>query len=316
MTALDPIALKQALAGDPAAREALGSWCLRHAFDVAFIVLGRIPNRETVAEDVASEATYKALANLDGFDPNSHFTAWLNTIVRNCACSYFRRETRGLPPGVYQRWAHDFLALSREELEAMIDDAAGLDAASRGALLERIERDVRELSYDEFMQRSYSGPAERVLERVKEGLRSFVGLEPISLNAQRDEESLDDALVEQSPTEAGLMQEEFVAEVNARLATLDPLCRRLIRWFYLERLRMAEIARLEQWTERTAYRRLKRCAAAFRARLTSDGYFAEFARGSALPVTEICRNALEANGASRGARGGVPRQMTTGARDG
>jgi RNA polymerase sigma factor (sigma-70 family) len=283
-----PEELERALRGDPEAREALGAWCLRHAFDVAFIVLGRVPNRDTIAEEVAGEASMKALANLHRFDPATHFTAWLNTIVRHCACDYFRREARALPHTLYQRWVQEFVTTHQREWEARV---AGMpDEPSARALLQRIGRDLYGSSYSQFMQLSYPEPAARLLEQVKEALSAYLGAELRALSGLEMEEWVEEVPSDEEPAETGLMQEEFVQQVNARLSELEPLCRRLIRWYYLQQMKMTEIARIEQWPERTAYRRLEKCEAALRDCLTRDDYFSEFAgRAGVPPITAIPR---------------------------
>src|SRR5262249_24486507 len=116
--AAEPI--EQALRGDLAAREALGAWCLQYAFRLAYVDLGDVPNRAALAEEAAGEVSLKAITNLDQFRPGTRFDFWLHQILRNSLRDHFRREDRGIPAAVYQRWVHDFLATYRPELEELI----------------------------------------------------------------------------------------------------------------------------------------------------------------------------------------------------
>jgi RNA polymerase sigma factor (sigma-70 family) len=275
--AAEPI--EQALRGDRAAQEELGAWCLQYAFRLAYVDLGDVPNRAALAEEIAGEVSLKAITNLDQFQPGTRFDFWLHQIMRNCLRDHFRREDRGIPAAVYQRWIHDFLVTYRPELEALIQRECGQEAsASHQALVERIATDLRAGTYHQFVRRvSYEGPAGAVLSRVKRWLKSFVGLEWLPLYEHDGEgEWADASLVDEAPIDAEMMQQEFIEQVNEHLAGLLPICRRFIRWYYLDHLRMSEIARLEDVSERTAWRRLEGCSANFRERLVASGYFAEW----------------------------------------
>jgi RNA polymerase sigma factor (sigma-70 family) len=282
--------LAKAIEGDPAARDALGAWCLSHGFDLAFILLGRVANRDLLAEEIAGDASVRALASLHRFEPGTHFSAWFHTIVRNCVRDHYRQQEKSLPRRIYRRWVHDFFAAYRAELDAMIAEAPEYDAGGRLALLQRIGTDLNARTYHEFLALSYPGPADRVLGRVKEWLRTFVGLEVVSLYAVDSEgDWTESQIASEDSTEGDFMQRELVAQVNAHLAFLRPLCRRLLRWYYLEELRVPEIARLEQLSERTTYRRIESCSSLFRTRLAGDAFFSEFAgrlssTGDATPV--------------------------------
>jgi RNA polymerase sigma factor (sigma-70 family) len=276
--AAEPI--EQALRGDRAAQEELGAWCLQYAFRLAYVDLGEVPNRAALAEEVAGEVSLKAITNLDRFQPGTRFDFWLHQIMRNCLRDQFRREDRGIPASVYERWVHDFLAGYRSDLEALIQQECGQEpSAPHQALLERIARDLREKSYPHFVRLRYEGSAGAVLNTVKRWLRSFVGLEWVPLyECDEEGEWVEAGLLSEEEIDAELMQQEFVQQVNEHLAGLQPICRRFIRWYYLDGLRMPEIARLEGMSERTAWRRLEGCSATFRARLTASGYFAEWER--------------------------------------
>lgn len=274
--------LEAAIAGDPPARDALGSWCLNRAFDLAFILLGRIANRDTIAEEVAGDASTRALMHLHQFTPGSNFGAWLNMIVRNCVRDHYRQEEKSLPRTIYRRWVHDFFAAYRTELAAVIGDATDpSDPSARLAMLQRIGTDLNQHTYHEFLQLSYAGPANAVLARVKEWLRSFVGLEVVSLYAMDgDGDWAEAGVAGEDRTESQFLQQELVTQVNAHLALLRPMCRRLLRWYYLEQLRVPEIARLEQLSERTTYRRIEGCSTVFRSRLAGDAFFSDFAESA------------------------------------
>jgi RNA polymerase sigma factor (sigma-70 family) len=275
--AAEPI--EQALRGDLAAREALGAWCLQYAFRLAYVDLGDVPNRAALAEEIAGEVSLKAITNLDQFRPGTRFDFWLHQILRNCLRDHFRREDRGIPAAVYQRWVHDFLATYRPELEELIQRECGHEpSAPHQELVERIATDLREKSYPQFVRLGYAGPAGTVLNTVKRWLRSFVGVEWVPLYEYDEGEWVDAGLVAEEMADTRFMQQEFIQQVNEHLASLLPICRRFIRWYYLDQLRMPEIARLEQMSERTAWRRLESCSACFRARLKASGYFSEWTR--------------------------------------
>lgn len=267
--------LAKASLGDAAAREALGAWCLDHAYDVAFILLGRIANREEIAEEIAGAASARALAHMSRLRPGSNFSAWLNVIIRNCVRDHYRQAEKALPRSIYRRWVHDFFAAYRAELEAAIAEAPASDPQGRLAMLQRVAADLNANTYQEFMQLRYAGAANEILGRVKEWLREFVGLDAVSLDVI-DEEGAEAQLPGQNLTEHQFMQRELVAHVNAHLSRLKPICRRLLRWYYLEELKVPEIARLEDWSERTTYRQIERCATAFRSHLAGDDFINEF----------------------------------------
>jgi RNA polymerase sigma factor (sigma-70 family) len=280
--AVEPI--EQARQGDRAAQEELGAWCLQYAFRLAYVDLGDVPNRAALAEEIAGEVSLKAITNLDQFQPGTRFDFWLHRIMRNCLRDHFRREDRGLPAAIYQRWIHDFLATYRPELEALIQRECGHEPSlPHQALVERIATDLREKTYHQLVRYVfYEGAAGAVLSRVKRWLKSFVGLEWVPLY-EYDEagEWVEAALLDTEEVDAEMMQREFVQQVNEHLAGLRPICRRMLRWYYLDQLRMPEIARLEGLTERTAWRRLEGCSTEFRARLMASGYFKEWERRKA-----------------------------------
>jgi RNA polymerase sigma factor (sigma-70 family) len=280
--AAEPI--EQALRGDRTAQEELGAWCLQYAFRLAYVDLGDVPNRAALAEEIAGEVSLKAITNLDRFQPGTRFDFWLHQIMRNCIRDHFRREDRGIPHAVYQRWVHDFIATYRPELEALIQRECGQEPSGpHQALVERITKDLRDKTYSQFIRHVwYEGSASTVLNCAKRWLKSFVGLEWVPLYEHDEEgEWVEAALLDEEAIDAELMQQELVQQVNEHLAGLQPICRRFIRWYYLDRLRMPEIARLEGMSERTAWRRLESCSATFRARLSASGYFKEWERGNA-----------------------------------
>jgi DNA-directed RNA polymerase specialized sigma24 family protein len=120
--------IEQARQGDAAARESLSAWCLRRAYRFAFVALGRVPNRQTVAEEIAGEASLLAVTHLDQFEPGTCFDPWLHQLVRNCVRGFFRKEDRALPFPLYQRWVHEFLHAYGPELEALIRSEYGKEA--------------------------------------------------------------------------------------------------------------------------------------------------------------------------------------------
>jgi RNA polymerase sigma factor (sigma-70 family) len=279
--------IEAAREGDRAAREALGEWCWRRAYKLACVDLGSKPDRQTLAEDVAVEASVKAIDNLHRFQPGTRFDQWLHCIVRNCLRDAYRRSEQQIPSSVYDRWIHDFLAQHRADLELLVQRECGREPSlPHPAIVERIATDLRGRSYRQFMRLTYEDQANVVLAAVKSWLRSFVAVDIASLYERDEEGEWVEIEVEQGDvTQEEILQRELVQQVNGLLAELLPICRRMIRWYYMERLRMPDIAQLEQLPERTAYRRLEKCAAAFRDLLMRDGYFAEYApRGNKTEV--------------------------------
>jgi RNA polymerase sigma factor (sigma-70 family) len=274
--------IEQARQGDRAAKEALGKWCLRRAFRFAYVDLGAtVPNRQELAEEMANEASLKAVTHLHQFQTGSRLDPWLHQIVRNCVRDYYRRGERTVPAAIYQRWVHDFIATYSPEFEALIRREFGAEVSEpHHALAQRITADLSTHPYRQFMRLFYEGRANFVLDAVKERVRGFMGLEwtPLyQVNEAGEWAETELPTAAEDDTEAEVLQHEFVQQVNERLAHLEPFCRRLIRWYYLDHLRVPDIARLEKLHERTTYRRLENCSATFRALLLRGGYFAEFA---------------------------------------
>jgi RNA polymerase sigma factor (sigma-70 family) len=270
--------LEQALQGDRMATEALSTWCLQRAFRFAYVDLGPALNREAIAEEIAGEASLKAVTHLDQFRAGTRFEAWLHQIVRNCACDYFRQQDRAVPRSLYQRWVHDFLQANTPEIEVLIQQEFGQEPTGpHPVLLQRITTDLSDCTYRQFMRLSYDGRENVVLDTVQQRLRAFVGLEWLPFYEwDGTGEWIEIELPGADETEAQVLHHEFIEHVNEHLADLLPLCRRLLRWYYLDRLPIVDIARVERLSERTAYRRLEGCSNSFRARLTRDGYFADY----------------------------------------
>src|SRR5262249_50429810 len=129
-------------------------------------------------EEIAGEASLKAMTHLDQFRPGTRFEAWLHQIVRNCARDYFRQQDRAVPRSVYQRWVHDFLHATAPEIDALIQQEFGREpSVPHPVLLQRITTDLTDSTYRQFMRLSYDGRENSVLDGVQQRLRSFVGLE-------------------------------------------------------------------------------------------------------------------------------------------
>jgi RNA polymerase sigma-70 factor (ECF subfamily) len=89
----EPNLLRQALAGDAAAREDLARRCGEVAFRFALQLLG---DREQ-ARDVAQDAVMRFFATLGRIDPDRPVAPWLLRIVRNRVIDLRRREhSRGV----------------------------------------------------------------------------------------------------------------------------------------------------------------------------------------------------------------------------
>jgi RNA polymerase sigma factor (sigma-70 family) len=272
--------LEEALRGERAAIEALSAWCLKLAFRLAYVDLKAAPNREQQAQEIAGEASLQAIRHLDQFTPGTRFEAWLHRIVRNCIQYRHRQEDLPLPRTIYQRWVHDFLDTYMTELEALIRGEYGREAsAPHPVLLEQLSTELSEKSYQQFMYLSYADRrAHAVLKTVKRWLRTYISQEMTTDDEQDGMGDWGEITIDgEEEPEALALHQEFIEQVNERLAELSPRCRRLLRWHYLDQMGVPEIARLEQMSERTVYRRLEGCSETFRARLMRDGYFAELA---------------------------------------
>jgi RNA polymerase sigma-70 factor (ECF subfamily) len=89
-TARDGALVVRARAGDRAAFDALVHAYMRHAFQVAYRVVG---HRED-AEDLVQEAFLAAYQYLDSFDVSRPFGPWLNRIVLNRGANLRRARSR------------------------------------------------------------------------------------------------------------------------------------------------------------------------------------------------------------------------------
>ncbi len=105
------------------------------------------------AEDVLQEAALMALAKLDDFDPNTHFTAWMGRFVRNVALNHARKRARRATAAVAPE---QLLGLAGEEAAGR-SNGRGEARPARGAL--------------EFVDDGH-GPVDEV-GRVREGQRAF-----------------------------------------------------------------------------------------------------------------------------------------------
>jgi RNA polymerase sigma factor (sigma-70 family) len=269
--------IEPARQGDRAARETLAEWCLRDAFRFAYLDLGGVPNRQELAEEIAGEASAKAIEHLDQYQSGTRFDIWLHQIVRNCARTRFRREDHAVPLEVYRRWVHDFVVSHEVELRELIQRECGDEPSlPHPALQQRIVTDLIDRTYWQFMRLSYEGRAGSVLKAVKQWLRTFVGVEWAPLYEQDAEgEWVERELPGEDETSTQVLRRELVQRVNDLLAQIAPLCRRILRWYYLDDLRVTDIAHLEKLSERTVYRRIENCSASLRARLAAGGYMEE-----------------------------------------
>jgi len=269
--------VEQARRGDRFALDELGTWCLQRAFRLAFVELGAVPNRHITAEEIASEAGLQAVTHLHQFRPGTHFPAWLAQITRNCVLQYYRRRDQALPQPIYERWVHAFLQAHGPELQDLIRQEFGAEPSPpHHALFERLRRDLQTKTYLEFLRLFYDGRANVVLLAAKQRLRAFVRQCWAPLHEQdADGDWVEVPLVAAEETQQMAFQRLFVQEVNDELAALQPLCRRLLRWRFLDRLSAGDIAALEQIGRRTVYRTLERCAEGFRARTARNAYLAE-----------------------------------------
>jgi RNA polymerase sigma factor (sigma-70 family) len=86
----DDALVREAQAGDPAARDALARRYRGRIYVFALALLQRPED----AEDAAQETFVRAFGSLGGYEPRGHFRAWLLAIAANVCRAYYRSERR------------------------------------------------------------------------------------------------------------------------------------------------------------------------------------------------------------------------------
>ncbi len=84
---LEPI-VQQAQGGDSRSFELLYNHFVNRVFG---FIQQRVGNRAT-AEDITSEVFIKIYHNLNSYQPNGNFGAWIFTIARNAICDHWRKQ--------------------------------------------------------------------------------------------------------------------------------------------------------------------------------------------------------------------------------
>ena len=66
----------------------------RDYFDDVFLYIKRLSGSEDIAEDITSEAFYKAMRSIKGFRGECDIRVWLCQIAKNCYYTYLKKSAR------------------------------------------------------------------------------------------------------------------------------------------------------------------------------------------------------------------------------
>jgi RNA polymerase sigma-70 factor (ECF subfamily) len=143
VSALDPDTLHRVRARDPEALEAF----FEHYFDRAYGFAVHLVGDVALADDLVQEAFVKMHGAIDRIDPQRDPSAWVFTIVRNCARDHWRSRafrTSQQNTDIDEAWdlaspdsvsnPHDLLE-RKEDVEAVRDALQQLSPADREVLL-------------------------------------------------------------------------------------------------------------------------------------------------------------------------------------
>lgn len=63
-------------------------------FNDVFLYIRRLSNDEHIAEEITSEAFFKAMRNIEKFRGDCHIRIWLCQIAKNCYYSYLKKTAK------------------------------------------------------------------------------------------------------------------------------------------------------------------------------------------------------------------------------
>ncbi len=69
----------------------------RTYFDDVYLYLRRLSGDETIAEEITSEAFFKAMRGIRGFRGDCDIRVWLCQIAKNCYYTYLKKATQTVP---------------------------------------------------------------------------------------------------------------------------------------------------------------------------------------------------------------------------
>ena len=123
---------------------------LKPQMDALFRTAMRLTGHRGQAEDITQEACLKAYERFDSYRPDSHFRAWLMTILRHTFIDSVRRQGRS-----------PFVAMTDEQVEVFAGEQAIQATHEKGPAAH-------------FAQRAFVEQAQKALDDLPEDLRLVV----------------------------------------------------------------------------------------------------------------------------------------------
>ena len=268
--------IRQAQKGEESAREYLCEGFMEFAFGIAYIHLHNFHD----AEDIAQEASIKAINAIERFKIGTNLRAWLSRITINCIADTLRkRYGTHWPLKHYRQWIIDFIYSNELELRDLVAGAAPQNEHLE--LYGRLGNDLKTMTFQQLCRLKYESAVHNdVLDKVRKWIYEYIGFQelPFSALANENGRSIVGSIAHEGPNpEAAALEREFVSRVNAYIDRLLSEKRRsYIHLHYMDGLGPKEIAEKLGVSPNSVSQALNDARKALAKMMAEDDFFTDY----------------------------------------